>query len=303
MNLRDLEYLVAVDDLRHFRKAAEACNVSQPTLSAQIKKLEETLGVQLIERTQRKVMLTPVGQEVVTQARRVLGEVRTLAEIPQQYLDPMSGTLHIGIFPTLAPYLLPRIIRPIKQQYPNLELRLTEAMTLPLLQLLHDGKCDVLILALPIPAEHAHTSLEAISLFHEPFHLAVPELHPLAKKRNLKLEDIDGERLSLLEDGHCLRDQALDVCKSAGSMENADLRATSLETLRYMVQAGETITLMPDLACHREQAESRGIRYLPFRKPGPEREIGLVFRGSSQRKPCFRNLAALIRKSYRKTGE
>ncbi len=299
MNLRDLEYLVAVDEHRHFRKAAEECNVSQPTLSAQIKKLEETLGVQLIERTQRKVMLTPVGREVVAQARNVLGEVQHLAEIPRQYLDPMSGPLHIGIFPTLAPYLLPHIIRPLKEKYPALELRLTEAMTLPLLQHLHDGKCDVLILALPIPAEHAHTSLEAISLFREPFYLAVPEKHPLSKRKGLKLRDIVGERLSLLEDGHCLRDQALDVCKTAGSMENADLRATSLETLRYMVQAGETITLMPELACQDREVAGRGIRYLPFEQPGPEREIGLVFRNSSQRKECFRNLAALIREHFR----
>ncbi len=299
MNLRDLEYLVAVEEHRHFRKAAEACKVSQPTLSAQIKKLEENLGVQLIERTQRKVMLTPVGREVVSQARKVLGEIRHLEEIPRQYLDPMSGPLHVGIFPTLAPYLLPHIIRPLKDHYPNLELRLTEAMTLPLLQLLHDGKCDVLILALPLPAEHAHTSLEAIALFREPFYLAVPENHPLAERKNLSLGDIDGERLSLLEDGHCLRDQALDVCKSAGSKENADLRATSLETLRYMVQAGETITLMPELACQSAESSTRGIRYLPFTQPGPEREIGLVFRGSSQRKECFRNLARVIREHFR----
>ncbi len=300
MNIRDLEYLVAVDDFRHFRKAADHCFVSQPTLSAQVKKLEEYLGVQLVERSSRKVMLTPVGREVVIRARAALAEVQAIRELPKHYLDPMSGALSLGVIPTLAPYLLPRIIQPIKKRYPALQLRLVEAMTMPLLERLMEGRTDVLILALPLPSEQQLSGLETIPLFHEPFYLAVHESHRLASRKWITLDDISGEKMSLLEDGHCLREQALDVCQAAGSLENADLRATSLETLRYMVEAGETATLMPKLARHDENGNGTPIRYVPFRKPSPERQIGLVFRGSNARTECFGKLAQVIRQQTRK---
>lgn len=299
MNIRDLEYLVALDDCRHFRKAADQCNVSQPTLSAQIKKLEEDLGAQLIERSQRKVMLTLVGRQVVERARAALEEVRAIREIPSQFLDPMSGPISIGVFPTLAPYLLPRIIAPIKAQCPKLELRLIEAMTLPLLQRLVEGAVDVLILALPLPNQQAYSTLKSIPLFREPFYFAAHQSHRLGKRRRISLEDLEGEKISLLEDGHCLRDQALDVCQASGLLENAELRATSLETLRYMVEAGVTSTLMPKLALPDEKSHT-SIRYIPFQRPTPDREIGLVFRATSARQECFAELADIIRLESRK---
>lgn len=300
MNIRDLEYLVAIDEFRHFRKAADHCFVSQPTLSAQVKKLEEYLGVQLVERSSRKVMLTPVGREVVVRARAALAEVQAIRELPRHYLDPMSGALSLGVIPTLAPYLLPRVIRPIKQRYPALQLRLVEAMTLPLLERLVEGRTDALVLALPLPSEQHLSGLDVIPLFREPFYLAVHESHRLAARKWISLEDISGEKMSLLEDGHCLREQALDVCQAAGSLENADLRATSLETLRYMVEAGETVTLMPKLARQEDSETGASIRYVPFRKPSPDREIGLVFRGSTARNDCFGKLAQVIRQQVKK---
>lgn len=290
MNLRDLRYLVAVAEHRHFGRAAEACFVSQPTLSTQLKKLEETLGVTLIERTNRRVMLSAAGEQIVEQAAKVLREVNGLIDMAEQHRDPMGGDFKLGIIPTLAPYLLPKILEPIGAQFPNLRLQLTEAQTVPLVRMLKQGELDALLLALPLKEDN----IEELSLFVEPFYFAVPKGHPKAKQKSVTLSDLDGETVLLLEDGHCLRDQALDVCQRHRAEENTNFRATSIETLRQMVNAGIGTTLMPQLAIN---DSAKDARYLPFRKDQPHRELGLCWRATSPRGALLTELGALLQET------
>lgn len=277
MNLRDLKYLVALADHRHFGKAADASFVSQPTLSTQIRKLEDELGVALVERAPRKVMLTPVGREIVERARRIVAEVEQLGEVARRSRDPEAGTVRLGIFPTLGPYLLPHVVPRIRKRFPQLELLLVEEKSDVLLQRLREGTLDAALLALPLHDDQLHAEF----LFEEPFLLAVPESHPLASHGPLALDDLSSQTLLLLEDGHCLRDQALDVCRTAGAGENGGFRATSLETLRQMVAANVGVTLLPSLAVKPPVAQSDAIRLLPFRDPQPSRRIAMVWRRSS----------------------
>jgi len=278
MNLSDLRYLVAVADHRHFGRAAEACFVSQPTLSTQIKKLERELGVELFERHPRQVLLTAAGEQVLQHARRVVHEADGIREVARQARDPESGSLRLGIFPTLGPYLLPHIVPALHQRFPHLELLLVEEKTEVLLQRLHDGVLDVAMLALPVEGDHLHTE----SLFDEDFVLAVPADHPLAgRKRAVNLSVIAGEQLLLLEEGHCLRAQALSVCHLNGAAERHGFRATSLETLRQMVASGGGITLLPELAVQPPVPAYDGVRLLHFSAPAPSRRIGMVWRSTS----------------------
>ena len=255
MNLRDLRYLIALADLRHFGKAAEACFVSQPTLSTQIRKLEEELGVVLVERAPRKVMITAAGQDVVQRARRIVAEVEQMKEAARRSMDPESGTLRLGVFPTLGPYLLPHVVPQLRERFPQLELLLIEEKSDVLLQRLRDGKLDAALLALPIHDDQLHAQF----LFEEPFVFAAPHQHPLAAEQALSMSQLSDETLLLLEDGHCLRDQALDVCRLAGAQEKSGFRATSLETLRQMVAAGVGVTLLPALSVHEPIAQSPNI--------------------------------------------
>ncbi len=291
MNLRDLRYLVALADLRHFGRAAEACHVSQPTLSTQVRKLEEELGVALVERAPRQVMLTPSGKDIVARARRVLAEVEQMRETARRSADPEAGSVRLGLFPTLGPYLLPHIVSDIRARFPRLELLLVEEKTELLLGLLREGRIDAAVLALPLHDD----GLEVEFLFEEPFVLALPAAHPLANHKELSLAEISHEHLLLLEDGHCLRDQALEVCQLAGAGEKEGFRATSLETLRQMVAAGVGITLLPMLAVKPPVPLSETIRLLPFRAPAPSRRLAMVWRRSSAMTPFLRELAALLR--------
>lgn len=277
MNLRDLRYLVALAELRHFGRAAEACFVSQPTLSTQIKKIEDELGVVLVERAPRKVMLTQAGAEIAHRARVVLNEVEQIRSIARRNLDPEAGSLKLGIFPTLGPYLLPHVVPRLRERFPRMELLLIEEKTEVLLQQLHEGRIDAAVLALPLHEEQLHTEL----LFEEPFVLAVPATHALAGRGRLDLDTIADERLLLLDEGHCLRDQALDVCHLAGASEKDGFRATSLETLRQMVAAGVGVTLLPLLAVQPPVPRSESIRLLSFTDSKPSRQIALVWRKSS----------------------
>lgn len=277
MNLRDLKYLVALADLRHFGKAADACFVSQPTLSTQIRKLEEELGVVLVERAPRKVMLTAAGQDVVQRARRIVADVDEMKEAARRSRDPESGTLRLGVFPTLGPYLLPHVVPQLRERFPQLELLLTEEKSDVLLQRLREGRLDAALLALPLHDDQLHTEF----LFEEPFLLAAPAGHPLAKQKRLAMDALGEETLLLLEDGHCLRDQALDVCRLAGAQEKSGFRATSLETLRQMVAAGVGVTLLPALSVQPPIVQPAGIQLVPFRQPAPSRRIALVWRKSS----------------------
>lgn len=291
MNLRDLRYLVALAEHRHFGRAAAASFVSQPTLSTQIRKLEQELGVALVERLPRKVLLTTVGREVVQHARAVLREVDEIRAVARRTLDPEAGTLRPGIFPTLGPYLLPHIVPRMRERFPHLELLLTEEKTEVVLGQLRDGRLDAAILALPLHEEQLHVEV----LFDEPFLLAVPDGHPLARRKSLRLDDLAEHSLLLLEDGHCLRDQALEVCRHAGAGEQSGFRATSLETLRQMVAANVGITLLPLLAVKPPVAPSAHVHLVPFRGTPPRRRIGLVWRKSSAQAHLLTTVAGLIR--------
>lgn len=288
MNVRDLQYLVAVADLKNFTKAADKCNISQPTLSGQIKKLEDIWGVPVFERTNKRVMVTETGEVIVAAARRILQEVKAIDDIAAHARDPLAGNFRLGAFPTLASYILPPLVPKIRRSLPKLKLLLLEEKTANLITALKNGKLDAALLALPIAEE----GLSYISLFKDAFYLAVPKADPLARKKRVSLQDIMDQKLLLLEEGHCLRDQALSVCHMAGTAEDEAFRATSLETLRQMVKAGTGITLMPAIAAKKEEA---GIAYIPFKNPAPSREIGLFYRSTSPRKAVIEKVAAFLK--------
>lgn len=291
MNLRDLRYFVALADTRHFGKAAQRSFVSQPTLSAQLKKLENYLGVQLIERQPRKVTLTEMGQRILPLARRILQESDEIVSLARNEHDPLSGKLNVAFIPTIGPYLLPLVARKLRKQLPDLKLMLYEYQTQPLLEKLRAGEIELGILALPVPLD----GLEARELYHEPFTVALPNQHALAKRTHVKLDDLTGETLLLLEDGHCLRDQALDVCSMVSVKQNEDYRATSLETLRQMVAAGLGITLLPQLATRGPFGSGHGLTVKSFAKPIPARTVGAVWRKSSARAVAINAVCEVIR--------
>jgi LysR family hydrogen peroxide-inducible transcriptional activator len=291
MNLRALKYLVKLADLQHFSKAAEACHVSQPTLSTQIRKLEEELEVQLVERAPRNIQLTPIGKEIATRARHVLRDIEQIQSAARRSRDPETGTLRLGIFPTLAPYLLPHVVPGIRRRFPQLKLQLAEEKTADILRLLDDGELDAALLALPVDGDQ----LQVEPLFEEPFVLAMPGNHPLADKAQVDLSDLVGSELLLLEDGHCLRDHALAVCALAGAHERVDFHATSMETLRQMVAADVGVTLIPVLAVKPPIAATGNIALRPFSAPAPSRRIALVWRKSSPLGPLMHDLAKILR--------
>lgn len=298
MNLRDLQYLVAVHEHKHFGRAAEACFATQPTLSAQIKKLEQELGVALIERASKGAMLTPVGEAIVARARLMLSEAENIREIARRAKDPHTGTLKLGAFPTLAPYFLPVAVPLLRTAFPRLTLHLVEEKTEELLRQLKDGRLDAALLALPIHEPNMHCE----HLFDEPFLLATPKQHRLAAKRAIKVSDLRGESLMLLEDGHCLRDQALDVCHLAGAEEAHGFRATSLETLRQMVAAGVGITLLPAMATQQGLGIAQVTALVPFETQGPSREIGLIWRKSSPMAGLLAEVSAVLSRAEFEQG-
>ena len=287
MNLRALQYFVKLADLRHFSNAANACFVSQPTLSTQIRKLEDELGVQLVERAPKNSMLTPVGAEVAERARLVLRDIEQIRAAARSVGEPANGKLRLGLFPTLAPYLLPHVVPVIRKSYPELSLHLAEEKTEDILRMLHQGELDAALLALPINEE----GLEMEVLFKEPFVLAIPNDHPLCDRKEISLTDLNGNELLLLDEGHCLREHALDVCALAGANERVDFHATSMETLRQMVAANVGITLMPMLSVKPPIARTDNLRFLPFAEPAPSRTIALVWRSSSALSAFLRELA------------
>ncbi len=291
-SFRQLQYLVAVADHLHFRRAAEACNVSQPALSAQIQQLEEGLGAQLVERSQRKVILTPIGRDVVERARRILAQVDELQETVRERVPPLSGTLRLGVIPTVGPYVLPALLPRVRALFPKVELYLREDKTAELVAQLRDGRVDVALLALPVVGD----DLQSMLLFEDPFVLAMPEGHELARQQKVRETDLVGCQLLLLEDGHCLRDHALQVCSLAGAGNVADFGATSLNTLVQMVANGLGVTLMPSLALNVELRSDSGLDVRRFQDPEPSRQIGLLWRRSSLRKADFLAFAEVIRR-------
>ena len=291
MNLRALQYFVKLADLKHFSKAAEACFVSQPTLSTQIKKLEDELGVQLVERSPKNIMLTPVGEEIADRARLVLSDIDQIRAVARRSGNPAEGSVRLGLFPTLAPYLLPHVVPKIRQAYPNLSLQLAEEKTESILTMLRQGELDAGLLALPIHDE----GLEMEILFEEPFVVAAPADHPLSEKPQISMKDLDGAELLLLEEGHCLRDHALEVCALAGAHERVDFHATSMETLRQMVAASVGVTLMPLLSVKPPIAKTQNVVIRPFDDPAPSRTVALVWRSSSALSGFLMELAKCLK--------
>lgn len=288
MNLREMSYLVAVANLHNFSKAAEHCNVSQPTLSTQIKKMEEWLGVKIFERNNKRVMITEKGQDIIQSAKKILQEVERIKEIAECSHSPFAGKFRLGAFPTLSTYIFPSIVPQIKKLMPELRLILIEDKTSILIESLHNGEIDAALFALPVHDD----SFKVKQLFNDRFFLAVPPDHPLAEHTEISVEALTSYRLLLLEEGHCLRDNALEICQQYDIAEEQDFRATGLETLRQMVKAGTGITLMPEVAINKRET---GIHYIPFTEPTPFRSIGLAYRKTSTKKEIIQKLEELLK--------
>ena len=292
LSLQKLQYIVAVADTLGFRKAAELCHVSQPSLSAQVRELEETLGVKLFERDRRRVLVTPAGADLVARARRVLSEASDLVEAAVRLGDPLAGSLRLGIIPTIAPYLLPEAVPAVMARFPKIKLLFREEKTEVLVASLAAGKLDAAVLAL----EADLGDLSHAVIAHDAFVLAAPKRHALARKRSISAEDLDGETVLLLDDGHCLRGQALSYCSSARASE-ASFRATSLSTLAQMVSSGAGVTLLPSLSVPIENRRGQ-LAIRPFDAPAPSRTIALVWRPSSPMSKALKELAAVLRKAW-----
>jgi LysR family hydrogen peroxide-inducible transcriptional activator len=294
MNLRDLKYIVAVAETRHFGRAAARCFVSQPTLSGQIKKLEDHLGVIVFERTNRSVEVTPVGEAIIARARLALEQADAIEQLARAHQDPLAGPLRIGAIPTLSPYLMPLILVPLRRLYPQTRLVLSEEITDSLLARLHHHEIDAALLATPV----ADPDLTEIPLFDEPFWLAHPRKHPLQDKDEITANDLEQIDLLLLAEGHCLTRQVMEVChlmdrEQTGEM--GDLRAASLETLLQLVGAGFGCTLVPTLAIRGGWMTDSGIIARRLDLPDAYRRISLVFRRSFPRRPVLDAFAGVIR--------
>lgn len=289
-SLRQLEYIVAIADEATFGGAATACHVSQPGLSAQVREAEQLLGVRLFERDRRGAVVTPAGEEIVERARAIVTAGRELVEFARRRSRPLCGPFRLGVIPTIAPYLLPTSLPAVRTRYPELKLMLREDKTEVLLALIAKGKIDAALLAVDVEIGDA----ESAPLFDDDFLLAMPAGHRLAKKKLVVESDLDGERVLLLEDGHCLRDQALAVCSRAGADENADFRATSLTTLVQMVAGGDGVTLLPAIAVPALAGRGSSIVVRPFEAPAPSRKLGLVWRRGSSRAEEMRQLAQTL---------
>lgn len=291
ITLRQLRYLEALAKHRHFGRAAEACAVTQPALSMQIRDLERQLGVDLVERRHGDVVLTDVGREVARRGERMLADARDLVDFAQHRAGPLTGRLILGVIPSIAPYVLPRVLPVLQRRYPNLQVELRETQTKVLVEELQDGSVDVVMLALPIA--EADGEIETATLFDDPFVLAVPESDPLAVRTRVSPSDIDQEKLILLEEGHCLRDQALAYCAGPRRDKTMSLGATSLTTVMQMVANGYGVTLVPQIAVDVEVRDGR-VKLLRFAPPQPGRTIGLGWRRTSPRKADFLALGQLV---------
>ncbi len=293
MNLRDLKYLIAVAETCHFGRAAERCFVSQPTLSGQIKKLEEELGVVIFERTNRSVTVTTIGEEILSHARLIMEQADVIQQLARAHRDPLAGPLRIGAIPTLSPYLMPLVLVPLKREYAQLKLVLTEEITETLLRRLRNHEIDAALIATPVDESDLHT----LHLFDEPFWLAHPRDHALYNKDEITREDLDALELLLLADGHCLTHQVMEVCQMADRQqkgEMADLRASSLETLLQLVGAGFGCTLVPALAVRGAWMTDSGIIARPLALADAFRRVQLVFRNSYPRRAALDAFARII---------
>jgi LysR family hydrogen peroxide-inducible transcriptional activator len=290
MTLTELRYIVAVADERHFGRAAEKSFVSQPSLSASIRKLEDELGVRLFERGKSGVLVTEVGAQVVAQARRTLEEAARVKAVAKQGRNPLAGTLRLGVIHTIAPYLLPHLVAALRRLAPQMPLDIEENMTANLDRLLREGAIDVAILALPFEAP----GIETLAVYDEAFRVAVPANHPLARRRRVPITALDTDELLLLPAGHCLRDQVLGSCTEFSRAPPPGRQGNSLETLRSMVASGLGITVLPATALTERHASAL-VRALPFDGVPPQRRVALAWRKGYTRMAAVRRLAEAIR--------
>jgi LysR family hydrogen peroxide-inducible transcriptional activator len=294
--LRQMQYVVAVADTLSFRRAAERCNVSQPSLSAQVAEMESALGVSLFERDRRGVLVTAAGQEILARARRVLVETDDFVEAAKRFVDPLAGTLRIGVIPTIAPYLLPRVVPVLSKAYPRLMLVWIEDRTDVLVRAVNHGDLDAALLALE--ANLGDLEHQAVTL--DPFVLATPRGYPLGRSSTpVTRNQLRGERILLLDDGHCFRDQVLEYCSSS-KVEELGFRATSLSTLAQMVSSGAGITLLPSIAVPMETNRSQ-LSIRPFSRPAPFRTLVLGWRRRSALADTLRQIAETLREAVEKT--
>ncbi len=288
VTLKQLRYFCALAREGHFGRAADACSVTQPALSMQIQELEATLGIDLVERTRAGVKLTPKGAEVAARAKRLINDARDLVDYARNSEGVLTGVLRLGLIPSVAPYLLPPLLPLLRTNYPNLELHVRETQTEQLVHELTDGKLDVLLLALPVK----NTDIETMALFEDRFLLAVPQAQNMSGRVRATRELVEGGRLLLLEEGHCLRDQALTYCSLQQVNSVNTFGASSLSTIVEMVSAGLGITLLPEISLPVEE-RGRGIKLMRFVDPEPSRTIGLAWRRSSPRLADFQALGKL----------
>ena len=288
--IRQLEYITAIADHGTFQAAANACHVTQPGLSAQVRQLEDLLGLQLFERGRKPLLVTPAGREIVQRARVALAAVKELQEAARSLSQPLTGPLRLGVIPTVAPFLLPAVLPGVRRAHPGLRLELHESPTLDLVDALERGDLDLLLVALDASLGNATT----LPLFEDPFLLAVPRGHRLAKRKRVREADLAGEDVLLLDDGHCLGVQALAICSRAGASDLGDFRASSLATLVPMVADGAGVTLLPTLATRVSAALDRDLALVPFARPVPSRTIGFAWRPTSPRGEEFAELAKLF---------
>ena len=303
MTLTELRYIVAVAREHHFGRAAEACFVSQPTLSVSIKKLEEELDVKIFERGAAEVSVTPLGEEIVRQAQQVIEQAAAIKDIAKRGKDPVSGPLRLGVIYTIGPYLLPDLVRQAIERVPQMPLMLQENFTAKLLEMLRTGELDCAIMAEPFP----DTGMAVAPLYDEPFMAAVPKLHPLARRKTIGTDELKSETMLLLGTGHCFRDHVLEVCPEyarfaskpavgiRGGFEGIrqSFEGSSLETIKYMVASGMGVTVVPQLSVPKDVQPH--IRYIPLAKPVPTRRVVLVWRRTFTR---YEAIAALRNAIY-----
>ncbi len=297
MNLRDLDYICAVAEHKHFGRAAEACFVSQPTLSGQIKKLELQLGVTLFERSHKAIRVTDVGEDIIRIAKEARDAAQRIKEVAEAAQDPLAGTISLGLIPTIAPYLIPRFVGQLGQALPNLSINFREDITDRLVESLVSGDLDIAILATP-PEED---SLTAIELYSEPFWLLFPRDHALKKLDHASMSDVKDEDVLLLTEGHCFRDQALSICRPAQKKRRQSLRATSLETLINLVASGQGVTLVPALAMRGGWVSDLDLDSHKLTDKGASRHIYLTYRKRFPRIAAIEALAEIIRKGLPET--
>lgn len=289
--LRQLEYIVTVAEEGSFVKASKICSVSQPALSKQIQEVESLLGITIFERARPRTRVTQAGAPIVEQARVVLREARELTHVAAQLQEGSTCSIHLGVIPTISPYLLPILLEALQEEKPNWRVFLHEDQTDNLLQSLEKGEVDVLLLALPVPGK----GLVSLPLFEDPFVLVSPSQHPLSQVDMLKNKMLKEHTLMLMEEGHCFRDQALEVCSSVGAVENLQIRAASLTTLSLMVQQGIGATLMPAISLPFEKMDPKKTVIRSFERKPPSRVLGLVWRNSSVLQKEYQELGALLK--------